>query len=241
MQVIAIHGVQGGSGRTTLARVLASAFAAQGRGVLVLDATMPGHIPDWGRWFDAQDHDPLSRRIRLARARAEPDIARALRLAAAAGLDLAVIDAPNQPARSSDRLAAAVRRAAQLVLIPVRKSYEVVRALDEIAEMGEMGDGPAAAVVVDPPDEPARRALHAAWRAGNGAPGGMLHAALAHHAALDDDVELRRWPHATHAALHGPCALLGHGFTVGTGGQPRPPRASGMRPSSSSVMASDQT
>ena len=199
MQVIALHAVQGGSGRTTLARALASAFAAQGRGVLVLDATAPGHIPDWGRWFDAQDDDPLSRRVRLARARTEPDVARALRLGATAGLDLAVIDGPRLPVRSGDRLLAGALLAAHLILIPVRRPHEVERARDEIAEMGE--DLPAAAVAVDPPDEPARRALHTAWRAGDGAPGGLLHASLPRHPALDHEADLRRWPHAAHAAL----------------------------------------
>ena len=199
MQVIAIHGVHGGSGRTTLARVLASAFAAQGRRVLVLDAAGPGHVPDWGRWFTAQGRDRLSRRIRLARARRECEVDRAVHLARDAGLELAVIDLPGLPARLGDRVTAGALLAARLILLPVRRPREARLALEEMGELAEM---PAAAVALDAPDEPARGALRAAWKARGGAPEDLLHAALGHRRALDDP---RRnapaWLHASHADL----------------------------------------
>ena len=129
MHVIALHAIAGGTGRTTLALALASAFAAQQRRVLVLDATRPGHIPRWSALLagsaapglardrakgGAEDRtegaappggrDRLSRRIRLARAGRPEPLERALHLAQDAGLEIALIDGPGLCARVGDPL-----------------------------------------------------------------------------------------------------------------------------------------
>ena len=199
MRLIAIHGVRGGTGRTTLAWALASAFAAQQRRVLVLDATRPGHIPDWGRGLGTAASDRLSGRVRLARARSGGEVERAVVLARAAGVEIGVIDTAGLPVRLGDPLTLAALEAAHLIVLPVRTRSDAGWALDE---MEALGPRPAVALGIDAPDEAARREQRAAWAAWGGAPSGLLRAGLDHREALAlGDPRLPGWLHARHAAL----------------------------------------
>lgn len=223
MHMIALHAVAGGTGRTTLALALASAFASQQRRVLVLDATRPGHIPRWrallagsaaperardraGDGDGAQGaappggRDRLSRRVRLARAGGPEALERALHLARDAGLEITLIDGPGLCARAGDPLTADALRAAHLALIPVRTAHDLVLAL---REMGDIAPLPAAALLSHPTREVPRarpRALRAAWEARGGPPEALLRTALAHRPAFEE-LGPPPWLHARHADL----------------------------------------
>ena len=195
MRVIAIHGVRGGSGRTPMARTLASALAAQQHRVLVLDATRPGHIPDWGRWFAAQGRDRLSRRIRLARTQHPDEVARTLELARAAGVELGVIDTAGMPAQVGNALGHAALRAAHLIVLPFRAPSQVREVLDEIEALDAL---PAVALAAEARGAGGRAAFREAWRAWGGPPEGLLRSVLGHRAAL---AAPPLWLHARHAEL----------------------------------------
>lgn len=195
MHVIAMHGIRGGTGRTTLALVLASALAVQQRRVLVLDATRPGHIPDWTRVIQP-GRDPLSRRIRLARARDPRQLERALPLARAAGFEVALIDTPGWPVEMQCPLVGAALRAADLVLLPiVHPHIEPV-----LAELDALWGLPLTAVEMLPPAWDAAPGLRPAWEAAGGEPEALLRARFARRDALNH-YEPPVWLHARHADL----------------------------------------
>ena len=198
MHVIAIHGVRGGSGRTALALVLASALAAQQRRVLVLDATRPGHIPDWTRIAQG-GRDRLSRRVSLARARDPRQLERALPLARAAGFELALIDTPGWAAELQDPLVEAALRAAHLILFPLGDPdlAHIRPAMEEFEALWAM---PLAAVATGLRAGGRAPALRAAWEARGAAPGALLRAALGHRAAFRE-LGSPAWLHARHAEL----------------------------------------
>lgn len=198
MHVIALHGVRGGTSRTTLALALVSALAAQQRQVLLLDATRWGHIPDWGRLFAKGGQDRLSRRIRLMRAREGDDVARAIPLARAAGIEVVVIDSFGRPARRENPLTCAALEAADLVLMPLHCAHDARMALEEAEALHVL---PVAAVACYPsPYSVGPPALRAAWEAAGGAPEAFLHAALSPREAFAE-IGPSPWVHARHANL----------------------------------------
>ena len=121
MTIIAVCNQKGGSGKTTIAINLASAFVADGLGVLLLDLDLQGSAMDWrsvqptmASPFDVRDID----RPQLLRQ------ARALR----GEYDVIVIDCPPQYADTSS----AAVRVADFVLVPVQPSPFDVWASDAI-------------------------------------------------------------------------------------------------------------
>ena len=201
MHVIALHGIHGGTGRTTLIRLLASALAAQGRRVLVLDATGAGHIPDWGSWFDAQRHDRLSRRIHLARAPQGPEVERTVHLARGAGVELCLVDTPGLPAHLDDPRTHAALRQADLALLPLRGPNEAAPALAELRELEGLRVAALAAGPFGDPGDPARATLRTAWEGAGGLPEALMRAGLGHHPVLAIRGELPAWAHVVHADL----------------------------------------
>ena len=122
MTIIAVCNQKGGSGKTTIAINLASAFVAEGMSVLLLDMDLQGSAMDWssiqpalGPTFDVQEID----RPQLLRQ------ARTLRRE----YDVIVIDCPPQYADTSS----AAVRVADFVLVPVQPSPFDVWASDAIA------------------------------------------------------------------------------------------------------------
>ena len=122
MTIIAVCNQKGGSGKTTIAINLASAFVADGMSVLLLDMDLQGSAMDWSSiqpaldpTFDVQEID----RPQLLRQ------ARTLRRE----YDVIVIDCPPQYADTSS----AAVRVADFVLVPVQPSPFDVWASDAIA------------------------------------------------------------------------------------------------------------
>ena len=122
MTVIAVCNQKGGSGKTTMAINLAGAFAAEAKGVLLLDLDPQGSALDWGSInpatmppFEVAEID----RPQLLRQ------ARALRRE----YDVIVIDCP---AKFADSSSAAIR-VADFVLVPVQPSPFDVWASDAVA------------------------------------------------------------------------------------------------------------
>ena len=122
MTIIAVCNQKGGSGKTTIAINLASAFVADGMSVLLLDMDLQGSAMDWSSiqpaldpTFDVQEID----RPQLLRQ------ARTLRRE----YGVIVIDCPPQYADTSS----AAVRVADFVLVPVQPSPFDVWASDAIA------------------------------------------------------------------------------------------------------------
>jgi chromosome partitioning protein len=142
MTVIAVCNQKGGSGKTTIAINLASAFANDGLGVLLLDLDLQGSAVDWSSIrpamaspFDVRGID----RPQLLRQ------ARALR----GEYDVVVIDCPPQYADTSS----AAVRVADFVLVPVQPSPFDVWASDAITGLVRTrqeatGGAPLAACVI---------------------------------------------------------------------------------------------
>ena len=122
MTVIAVCNQKGGSGKTTMAINLAGAFAAEDKGVLLLDLDPQGSTLDWGSINPASpppfevagiDRPQLLRQARALRRE----------------YDVIVIDCP---AKFADSSSAAIR-VADFVLVPVQPSPFDVWASDAVA------------------------------------------------------------------------------------------------------------
>jgi chromosome partitioning protein len=108
--LLALAGLKGGTGRTTLAVALAAEARARGRRTLLVDLDPRGDAHAWA--LSAGELAPTT----LALPGAPPGQAERLR-GLAFGHDLTVIDTPSDP-----RVLAIVAEVAELVLIPCRPS-----------------------------------------------------------------------------------------------------------------------
>ena len=122
-KVIAILNQKGGVGKTTLAVHLATAFARQGRKVLLLDADPQGSALDWAA---ARHGQPLFPVVGLPKNSIHKELP-----ALAANFDLVIIDGPP---RVYDVAKSAVG-ASDLVLVPVQPSPYDVWAAKEIIDL----------------------------------------------------------------------------------------------------------
>lgn len=118
MKILAIVSQKGGSGKTTLAVHLATAAAAAGHSVAVIDLDPQATATKWGDRREAEAPEVISgQAVRL------PALISA---AKANGADLLVLDtAPN-----ADQIAALAARAADLVLIPCRPAKFDLEAIE---------------------------------------------------------------------------------------------------------------
>lgn len=122
-KVIAILNQKGGVGKTTLAVHLATAFARQGRKVLLLDADPQGSALDWAA---ARHGQPLFPVVGLPKNSIHKELP-----ALAVNFDLVIIDGPP---RVYDVAKSAVG-ASDLVLVPVQPSPYDVWAAKEIIDL----------------------------------------------------------------------------------------------------------
>ncbi len=109
MEVVAIVGQKGGTGKTTLAESLAVAGGLDGRLVMVLDLDPQANAANW---YDRREdkEKPLVTTAPVGR------LAQALTAAKESGVDLVIIDTPGK----LEGAALAAVSHADLVLIPVR-------------------------------------------------------------------------------------------------------------------------
>ena len=140
MKVIAVAINKGGAGKTTTAKSLATAAAAAGLNVLILDMDTQQNSVKWGRRRATQQETPMP----VVRFTTEGDLADELDRARAAGCDLIIIDTP--PGRSSEAPAAV--EAADLVLIPfVAEDVDAFDGVPPTARLARMAGKPAAGIL----------------------------------------------------------------------------------------------
>jgi chromosome partitioning protein len=111
MKVIAVAINNGGTGKTTISKSIATAAAAAGLNVLVLDVDSQENARKWSN--RRRDRNPY-KILPLVKFTTENSLPEELEQAKLAGCDLVIIDTP--PGRSTEAVAAV--EAADLVLIP---------------------------------------------------------------------------------------------------------------------------
>ncbi|NVB41913.1 AAA family ATPase [Pseudenhygromyxa sp. WMMC2535] len=121
--LLALAGLKGGTGRTTLAVALAAEAHARGRRTLLVDLDPRGDAHAWSR-SAAENPTPPA----LALPGSAPGQAERLR-ALSFGHDLTVVDTPSDP-----EILAAVLEVAELALIPCRPSPLDVWAAVDVAQ-----------------------------------------------------------------------------------------------------------
>lgn len=134
MRTVAVLNEKGGSGKTTIATNLASAWHEDGRSVLLLDADPQLSSMDWS---DSGDGDGVPV-VQLGESNLERDLPRV-----GESFDLVVIDGAP---RMGEQTAAAVR-VADFVLIPVHPSAADIWSAEPVVKTCEDHDTPAAFVV----------------------------------------------------------------------------------------------
>jgi len=105
MRTIALSCNKGGVGKTSIAKHIATAAAASGLNVMLLDMDTQQNATNWGRRRSQRQSSPALPVVRFV---TENDLPDALERASAAGCDLVVIDTP--PGRSAEAPAAVFQR-----------------------------------------------------------------------------------------------------------------------------------
>jgi chromosome partitioning protein len=139
MQTIVIAGQKGGSGKTTLAVHLAIEAKCQGRKVALIDADPQGSATAWAEARKSDD---------LPVAKLNPaQVQDALRMAAADGFDMVIIDTPpHASSRVSHML-----EIADLIMLPVQPSALDLAALPAALELVRASGAKAALVLSSAP------------------------------------------------------------------------------------------
>lgn len=128
MRTVAITINKGGVGKTTIAKNLATAAAAAGLNVLLLDMDTQQNADAWGKRRRQQQPDRDLPAVLFVTERDLPD---ALARARKAGCDLALIDTP--PGRSAEAPAAV--EAADLALLPFWLETDAFEGLKKSADL----------------------------------------------------------------------------------------------------------
>lgn len=137
MQVLAIIGQKGGSGKTTTALGLAVAASLAGRSVAVIDLDPQATATNWS---DRRDEEvPAVVSCQVSR------LAHVLETAKKQGAELAIIDTPG---KSTDTAIAATK-AANFVLLPIQPQLFDIETLGNVKEILAISGNPPAAVLVN--------------------------------------------------------------------------------------------
>lgn len=136
MKTIAIIGQKGGTGKTTLAKILLAAFGNDGKVPLGIDLDPQASLCRWG---DRRAADTPAIMPMLA-----SRLSHTLSTAAAQGVERVVIDTAG---RAKDEALAAVR-VADLVLVPLQPTTEDLETYEATRDYLQFGSAPALAVLV---------------------------------------------------------------------------------------------
>lgn len=137
MQVLAIIGQKGGSGKTTTALGVAVAASLAGRDVAVIDLDPQATAANWS---DRRgDEAPAVVSCQVSR------LAHVLEAAEKQGAELAIIDTPG---KSTDTAIAAAK-AADFVLLPIQPQLFDIETLGSVKEILAIAGNPPAAVLVN--------------------------------------------------------------------------------------------
>lgn len=111
-RTLALITAKGGSGKSTIAILLADALASEGRKVLLIDADPQGSVSQWFKTAAARRDRPAN--IDVARATSETELSNLL--GQTSGHDERIIDVPGV----ADRSLIVAANAADLIIIPAR-------------------------------------------------------------------------------------------------------------------------
>jgi chromosome partitioning protein len=111
-RTLALITAKGGSGKSTIAILLADALAAEGRRVLLIDADPQGSVSQWFKTAAARGDRPVN--IDVARATSETELS--ILLGQVSAHDDRVIDVPGV----ADKSLIVAANAADLIIIPAR-------------------------------------------------------------------------------------------------------------------------
>jgi chromosome partitioning protein len=137
VQVLAIIGQKGGSGKTTTALGVAVAASLAGRAVAVIDLDPQATAANWS---DRRGEEaPAVVSCQVSR------LAHVLEAAEKQGAELAIIDTPG---KSTDRAIAAAK-AADFVLLPIQPQLFDIETLGSVKEILAIAGNPPAAVLVN--------------------------------------------------------------------------------------------
>lgn len=137
MQVLAMIGQKGGSGKTTVALGLAVAVFLTGRSVAVIDLDPQGTAANWS---DRRSEEaPAVVSCQVSR------LAQVLEAAEKEGAQLAIIDTPG---KSTDAAIAAAK-AADFVLMPIQPQLFDIETLGNVRDILTLAGNPEAAVLVN--------------------------------------------------------------------------------------------
>lgn len=111
-RTLALITAKGGSGKSTIAILLADALASEGRKVLLIDADPQGSVSQWFKTAVVRDDRPVN--IDVARAANDADLSNLL--GQAITHDTRIIDVPG----TADKSLIIAANAADLIIIPAR-------------------------------------------------------------------------------------------------------------------------
>ncbi len=111
-RTLALITAKGGSGKSTIAILLADALASEGRKVLLIDADPQGSVSQWFKTAAARRDRPAN--IDVARATSETELSNLL--GQTSGHDERIIDVPGV----ADKSLIVAANAADLIIIPAR-------------------------------------------------------------------------------------------------------------------------
>jgi chromosome partitioning protein len=128
-RTLALITAKGGSGKSTIAILLADALAIEGRKVLLIDADPQGSVSQWFKTATARGDRPAN--IDVARATTDTELATLL--GQASSHDDRIIDVPGV----ADKSLIVAANAADLIIIPARVgAFDAAQAIRTAAALG---------------------------------------------------------------------------------------------------------
>jgi chromosome partitioning protein len=128
-RTLALITAKGGSGKSTIAILIADALAAEGRKVLLIDADPQGSVSQWFKTASARGERPAN--IDVARAATDTDLMALLGQTSAH--DDRIIDVPGV----ADKSLIVAANAADLIIIPARVgAFDAAQAIRTAAALG---------------------------------------------------------------------------------------------------------